>query len=90
MSCPSCCSWLSRLSWRGPPPPPPPPPGPCLYLVSPQLCNPNNPSSGTSVGSGSVIQQSVVGRNCIIGDNCTISNSYIWGDCVIGDGKIPL
>ncbi|RAL64685.1 hypothetical protein DID88_001717 [Monilinia fructigena] len=43
--------------------------------------------AGTSVGDGSTIINSTVGRGCRIGKNVTIQNAYIWDDVVIGDGS---
>lgn len=42
----------------------------------------------TSVGAGSEISKSVVGRNCSIGANVVIRNSYIWDNTVIEDGCV--
>ncbi|TVY71429.1 putative translation initiation factor eIF-2B subunit epsilon [Lachnellula suecica] len=42
---------------------------------------------GTSVGDGSVISNSIIGRGCQIGKNVTIKDAYIWDDVVIGDGS---
>ncbi|KAI4147673.1 MAG: hypothetical protein LQ340_005437, partial [Diploschistes diacapsis] len=39
----------------------------------------------TSVGDGSTITNSVIGRRCQIGKNVNIRDSYIWDDVVIGD-----
>ncbi|KAF1985380.1 hypothetical protein K402DRAFT_413249 [Aulographum hederae CBS 113979] len=41
----------------------------------------------TSVGDGSVITNSIIGRRCQIGKNVTIDGAYIWEDTVIGDGS---
>ena len=43
---------------------------------------------GTSIGNGSVIGDSVLGRRCQIGKNVTIHGAYVWDDAVIGDGSI--
>lgn len=40
----------------------------------------------TSVGDGSSIAHSIIGRNCQIGKNVTIRNSFIWDGVFIGDG----
>lgn len=40
----------------------------------------------TTVGSGTRISNSVVGRRCFIGKNVTIEDSYIWDDAAIEDG----
>jgi translation initiation factor eIF-2B subunit epsilon len=42
----------------------------------------------TSIGDGSVVSNSIIGRRCHIGKNVTIQNAYIWDDVVIGDGSI--
>jgi translation initiation factor eIF-2B subunit epsilon len=42
---------------------------------------------GTSVGDGSVISNSIIGRGCQIGKDVTIKDAYIWDDVVIGDGS---
>ena len=42
----------------------------------------------TSVGDGSIISDSVLGRRCQIGRNVKIQNSYIWDDVVIGDNSV--
>lgn len=44
--------------------------------------------SRTSVGSGSRISNSVVGRRCFIGKNVKIEDSYIWDDTTIEDGTV--
>jgi len=44
---------------------------------------------GTSIGEGSTISHSTIGRNCQIGKNVTIrSGSYIWDNVVIGDNSV--
>lgn len=44
---------------------------------------------GTTIGAGSVIRNSVVGRRCHIGKNVTLDGAYIWDDATIGnDAKI--
>ncbi len=42
----------------------------------------------TSIGDGSVVGDSVLGRRCQIGRNVTIEASYIWDDVVVGDGSV--
>ncbi|MCJ1403384.1 hypothetical protein MMC11_006607 [Xylographa trunciseda] len=42
----------------------------------------------TSIGEGSTIGDSVLGRQCHIGNNVTIEGSYIWDNAVIGDGSV--
>ncbi|KAJ4406634.1 translation initiation factor eIF-2B epsilon subunit, GEF [Gnomoniopsis sp. IMI 355080] len=44
--------------------------------------------SRTSVGSGSRISNSVVGRRCFIGQNVKIEDSYIWDDATVEDGSV--
>ncbi|OWP04533.1 hypothetical protein B2J93_1392 [Marssonina coronariae] len=41
----------------------------------------------TSIGDGSTISNSIVGRRCRIGKNVTISDAYIWDDVVVRDGS---
>jgi len=41
----------------------------------------------TSIGDGSAVSNSIIGRRCHIGKNVTIRNAYIWDDVVIGDGS---
>jgi translation initiation factor eIF-2B subunit epsilon len=41
----------------------------------------------TSIGDGSTISNSIIGRRCHIGKNVTIQNAYIWDDVVVGDGS---
>ncbi|KAH7382805.1 nucleotide-diphospho-sugar transferase [Cadophora sp. MPI-SDFR-AT-0126] len=41
----------------------------------------------TSIGDGSVVSNSIIGRRCHIGKNVTIHNAYIWDDVVVGDGS---
>lgn len=41
----------------------------------------------TSIGDGSVVSDSVLGRRCQIGRNVLIEGAYIWDDAVIGDGS---
>ena len=43
---------------------------------------------GTTVGDGSEITQSVVGRGCTIGTGVTIRGSYLWGDITVEDGTM--
>ncbi|CZR57467.1 related to GCD6-translation initiation factor eIF2b epsilon, 81 kDa subunit [Phialocephala subalpina] len=40
----------------------------------------------TSIGDGSVISNSIIGRRCQIGKNVLINDSYIWDDVAVGDG----
>lgn len=42
--------------------------------------------SRTTVGKGTRITNSVVGRRCFIGQNVKIEDSYIWDDVTIEDG----
>ena len=44
--------------------------------------------SQTSVGDGSVVTGSTIGRRCKIGKNVIIEGAYIWDDVIIGDGSI--
>ncbi|CAG8979026.1 hypothetical protein HYALB_00012708 [Hymenoscyphus albidus] len=41
----------------------------------------------TSIGDGSLVSNSIIGRRCNIGKNVTINNAYIWDDVSIGDGS---
>ncbi|CZS95177.1 related to GCD6-translation initiation factor eIF2b epsilon, 81 kDa subunit [Rhynchosporium agropyri] len=41
----------------------------------------------TSIGDGSVVSNSIIGRRCFIGKNVTINNAFIWDDVSIGDGS---
>jgi len=41
----------------------------------------------TSIGDGSVVSNSIIGRRCHIGKNVTIHNAYIWDDVYVGDGS---
>lgn len=41
----------------------------------------------TSIGDGSKVSNSIIGRRCFIGKNVNISNAYIWDDVSIGDGS---
>jgi len=41
----------------------------------------------TTVGDGTIISNSIIGRRCQIGKNVTIHNAYLWDDVVIGDGS---
>ena len=43
---------------------------------------------GTSIGEGSTVGDSVLGRRCQIGKNVRIEGSYIWNDAVVGDGSV--
>jgi translation initiation factor eIF-2B subunit epsilon len=40
-----------------------------------------------SIGDGSTISDSIVGRRCQIGKNVNINGAYIWDDAVIDDGS---
>jgi translation initiation factor eIF-2B subunit epsilon len=42
----------------------------------------------TSVGEGSFITNSVVGRRCVIGKRVKIDGAYIWDDVSIGDDTV--
>jgi translation initiation factor eIF-2B subunit epsilon len=42
----------------------------------------------TSVGDGSVISNSVLGRRCQIGKNVSIDGAYVWDDVIIGDDSV--
>lgn len=41
----------------------------------------------TSIGDGSMVRNSIIGRRCHIGKNVIIENAYIWDDVVVGDGS---
>ena len=41
----------------------------------------------TSIGGGSSISNSIIGRRCQIGKDVVIENAYIWDDVSIGDGS---
>ncbi|KAH8687464.1 nucleotide-diphospho-sugar transferase [Tricladium varicosporioides] len=41
----------------------------------------------TSIGDGSIVSNSIIGRRCMIGKNVNIQNTYIWDDAIIGDGS---
>ena len=41
----------------------------------------------TSIGDGSIVANSIIGRRCQIGKNVNIQNAYIWDDVVISDGS---
>jgi len=41
--------------------------------------------SGTSVGAGSRLRESVVGHRCQIGQDATIDAAYVWDDVTIGN-----
>ncbi|KAF3806010.1 putative translation initiation factor eIF-2B subunit epsilon [Colletotrichum gloeosporioides] len=43
---------------------------------------------GTSVGAGSRVTDSIIGRRCRIGKNVRIENSFIWDDAIIEDGAV--
>lgn len=40
----------------------------------------------TSIGDGSTISHSIIGRGCQIGKNVKVENSYIWDNVSIADG----
>jgi translation initiation factor eIF-2B subunit epsilon len=40
----------------------------------------------TSIGDGSTVSNSIIGRRCQIGKNVTIKDAYIWDDVSICDG----
>ncbi|KAF2134610.1 nucleotide-diphospho-sugar transferase [Dothidotthia symphoricarpi CBS 119687] len=42
---------------------------------------------GTSIGDGSVITNSIIGRHCQIGRNVRIDGAYLWNYASIGDGS---
>lgn len=42
----------------------------------------------TSVGTGTKISHSTIGRRCYIGPNVTIEDSYIWDDATIEEGAV--
>ncbi|KAF2457670.1 nucleotide-diphospho-sugar transferase [Lineolata rhizophorae] len=41
-----------------------------------------------SIGDGSVVTDSVLGRGCFVGKNVRIDGAYIWDRAVIGDGSV--
>ncbi|KAL0939615.1 translation initiation factor eif-2b epsilon [Colletotrichum truncatum] len=43
---------------------------------------------GTSVGAGSKVTDSIIGRRCTIGKNVRIENSFIWDDTIVEDGAV--
>lgn len=43
-------------------------------------------SKGTSVGAGTVITNSVIGRNCIIGDYVRLDGVHLWDNVKVDDG----
>ncbi|KAJ4347767.1 translation initiation factor eIF-2B epsilon subunit, GEF [Ascochyta clinopodiicola] len=43
---------------------------------------------GTSVGDGSVITNSIIGRHCQIGRNVKIDGAYLWDYASVGDGSV--
>lgn len=43
--------------------------------------------SETSIGDGSTVSNSIIGRRCHIGKNVTIKDAYIWDDVSIDDGS---
>lgn len=42
----------------------------------------------TVIDDASVIENSIIGRQCQVGKNVTIKNAYIWDDVKIGDGSV--
>lgn len=40
----------------------------------------------TSIGDGSIVSNSIIGRGCQIGKNVTIHDSYVWDNVVVSDG----
>lgn len=44
--------------------------------------------SGTTIGARTVLQRTVVGRNCRIGAGCVISNSFLWDGVVVEDNCV--
>ena len=44
--------------------------------------------SQTSIGEGSTITESTIGRRCRIGSNVVIEGAYIWDGVTVGDGSI--
>ncbi|TDZ28563.1 putative translation initiation factor eIF-2B subunit epsilon [Colletotrichum spinosum] len=43
---------------------------------------------GTSVGAGTRVNDSIIGRRCKIGKNVRIENSFIWDDAVVEDDAV--
>ncbi|XP_020606642.1 translation initiation factor eIF-2B subunit epsilon-like [Orbicella faveolata] len=43
-------------------------------------------SKGTSVGAGTVITNSVIGRNCVIGDFVQLDGVHLWDNVKVDDG----
>lgn len=43
---------------------------------------------GTSIGDGSVITNSIIGRHCQIGRNVKIDGAYLWDYASVGDGSV--
>lgn len=43
-------------------------------------------SKGTSVGAGTVITNSVIGRNCVIGDSVQLDGVHLWDNVTVEDG----
>lgn len=41
----------------------------------------------TSIGDGSVVENSIIGRRCYIGKNVTIRNAFLWDDVVVRDNS---
>ncbi|KAF2000525.1 heat shock transcription factor 2, partial [Amniculicola lignicola CBS 123094] len=42
---------------------------------------------GTSIGDGSVIANSIIGKHCQIGKGVTIEGAYLWDYASVGDGS---
>lgn len=38
---------------------------------------------GTSVGTGTVIFNSVIGKHCVIGDNVHIEGAHLWDNVIV-------
>jgi len=43
---------------------------------------------GTSIGDGSIITNSIIGRHCQIGRNVKIEGAYLWNYASVGDGSV--
>lgn len=43
---------------------------------------------GTSIGDGSIITNSIIGRHCQIGRNVRIEGAYLWDYASVGDGSV--
>ncbi|SCV03969.1 LANO_0G07360g1_1 [Lachancea nothofagi CBS 11611] len=44
--------------------------------------------SGSKIGEGTRIENSIIGRNCRIAENIVIKNSYIWDNTTIGSDSV--